>query len=126
MNKTLIFGNVCAPLIVSTPVYAQKSLVVPYLAQAKKLLPTIRIELEPGDGGEVASAGKLDFANFLPLHVKLALAQKHLAISERSRPRNERQRRERSFWRSTKIARKIRTRKAPTSTRRSRASTPIY
>ncbi len=65
-------------LVVGTvaPAYAQKSLAAPYLAQAKKLLPSVGIELDPGDGGEVASVGKLYFANFLPLHVKLALAQK--------------------------------------------------
>ncbi|WP_309710172.1 hypothetical protein [Armatimonas sp.] len=59
-----------------TPVKAQKSLSIPYLVQAKKLLPTVGIELDPGDGGEVASAGKLLYENLLPLYVKLALAQK--------------------------------------------------
>jgi hypothetical protein len=63
-------------LCLTAPAEAQKNLAMPYLAQAKTLLPTIGIALDPGDGGEPASVGKLDFANFLPLHVTLARAQK--------------------------------------------------
>ena len=77
MNATKnTFVLFIALLSLLSPVYAQKSLAVPSLARAKKLLPTVGIELDPGDGGEPASAGKLLFENFLPLHVKLALAQK--------------------------------------------------
>jgi hypothetical protein len=67
---------IASSLCLTATAEAQKNLAVPYLTQAKKLLPTIGIELDPGDGGEPASVGKLDFANFLPLHVKLARAQK--------------------------------------------------
>jgi tetratricopeptide (TPR) repeat protein len=90
MNKILVLGSVCTPLIVSTPVYAQKSLAMPYLAQAKKPLPTIGIELDPGDGGEVASAGKWDEAEKLYTRAIALNPKEPTAYLDRGRVRGER------------------------------------
>ena len=74
MNR--YYSALLLSFVLSTTAHAQKSQTAPYLKEAKRLLPVVGIELEPGDGGEVASAGKLLYENLLPIHVKLALAQK--------------------------------------------------
>ena len=74
MNR--YYSALILAFVLSTTAHAQKSQAAPYLKEAKRLLPTVGIELDPGDGGEVASAGKLIYQNLLPLHVTIALAQK--------------------------------------------------
>lgn len=93
-HVTLCVATLCAPALAQqtkTPSVAVKPVpleraslllqkrdaLAAYLKEAMKILPTVGIELEMGDGGEAASERKLLYDNLLPLHVKLALAQKN-------------------------------------------------
>ncbi len=93
-HVTLCVATLCAPALAQqtkAPYVAVKAVpleraslllqkrdaLAAYLKEAMKILPTVGIELEMGDGGEAASERKLLYDNLLPLHVKLALAQKN-------------------------------------------------
>jgi hypothetical protein len=58
----------CLPLVaaiciaIPATTHAQKALATPYIAEAKKIMPTITLDDNPGDGGEVEIPKQLIFA----------------------------------------------------------------
>ena len=78
INPLVIALACCVPLagvaLPAAPAHAQKSAAAPFIAEAKKLLPTIGLDLNPGDGGP--DKGSLTYGVLLPTWVQLARAQK--------------------------------------------------